>query len=181
MGRWIFLLAALAMYATVLPAHAAAGRDPGTYFFDQTLGNFHDELATARAEGKKGIMLFFEQAECPFCHYMKQNVLNQPEVQAYYKKNFLIFSADINGDVDMADFSGKIMKQKDFAFKENRVRATPVIAFYDLNGKQVVKYIGATNGVQEFMLLGKYAAGGMYRKTTFIKYKREQLKQLAPQ
>ena len=180
MGRWIFLLAALAMYAAISPAHAAAGRDPGTYFFDQTLGNFHDELATARTEGKKGIMLFFEQAECPFCHYMKQNVLNQPEVQAYYKKNFLIFSVDINGDVDLTDFSGKVMSQKDFAFKENRVRATPVIAFYNLDGRQVVKYIGPTNGVKELMLLGQYAADGVYRKTTFIKYKRER-KQLAPQ
>ena len=30
-------------------------------FFDATLGDFRDELQTAKEQGKKGIMLFFEE------------------------------------------------------------------------------------------------------------------------
>ncbi len=30
-------------------------------FFDVTLGDFTDELVTAKEQGKKGIMLFFEE------------------------------------------------------------------------------------------------------------------------
>jgi hypothetical protein len=30
-------------------------------FFDATLGDFTDELKTAKEQGKKGIMLFFEE------------------------------------------------------------------------------------------------------------------------
>lgn len=30
-------------------------------FFDATLGDFTDELKTAKEQGKKGVMLFFEE------------------------------------------------------------------------------------------------------------------------
>jgi len=152
---------------------AGAPRDPYVYFFQQSLGDYAEELAIAKEEGKKGVMLFFELDECPFCHYMKNTVLSQPEVQEYYRKNFALFAIDIEGDVEMTDFEGKQMKMKDFAFKLNRVRATPVIAFYDFDGKRIVRFIGKTSGVKEFMQLGKFVVEGKYKTMRFTKYKRE--------
>lgn len=157
--------------------HASGGRDPYVYFFDETWGNFAEEITRAKEQGKKGVLLFFEMDECPFCHRMKETVLNQPEVQAYFKQNFLNFSVDIEGDVEIVDFEGRTLKQKDFAFKVNRVRATPVFAFYDLEGKQVVRYTGATSSVEEFMWLGEFAANGLYKDMKFTKYKRQKLEQ----
>jgi thioredoxin-related protein len=157
-------------------AQASAPRDPYVHFFQQSLGDFSEELVVAKEDGKKAVMLFFEQDECPFCHYMKNTVLNQPEVQEYFRKHFALFAIDIEGDVEMTDFEGQTMKMKDFAFKLNRVRATPVIAFYDMEGKRVVRYIGKTSGVDEFMLLGRFVAEGTYKKMRFTKYKREQRK-----
>ena len=169
----IFLLLLISSLGQV---QAAAGRDPQTYFFNETWGNFAEELVKARAEGKKGILLFFELDECPFCHRMLTTVLNQPEVQEYFRKNFLNFDVDIEGDVEIKDFHGQPMLQKDFSFKVNRVRATPVFAFYDLTGKQVVRYTGATSSIEEFMWLGEFAAKGIYKEMRFTKYKREKLK-----
>lgn len=163
----------LVLLAGLDPFAAAEVRDPYKYFFDQSLGHFNEELKLARDQGKKGILLFFEMDECPFCHYMKDNVLNQSEVQAFYKENFLNFSVDVEGDVEIVDFEGRTMAQKDFAFKINRVRATPVFAFYDLEGKRVMRYIGKTSGVREFMLLGQYVVDGAYKETKFTKYKRQ--------
>lgn len=157
-------------------AQASAPRDPYEHFFNQSLGDFSEELQVAKEDGKKAVMLFFEQDECPFCHYMKNTVLNQPEVQEYFRKHFALFAIDIEGDVEMTDFEGQTMKMKDFAFKLNRVRATPVIAFYDMEGKRVVRYIGKTSGIDEFMLLGRFVAEGTYKKTRFTRYKREQRK-----
>jgi len=151
---------------------AASGRDPYKYFFDETWGDFTEELKKAKAEGKQGVLLFFEQDECPFCHRMKETVLNQSNVQEYFKKHFLIFSVDIEGDVEIVNFKGESKTQKDFAFKQNRVRATPVFAFYDLTGKKVVRYTGATSSVEEFMLLGEYFVSRSYEKMRFTKYKR---------
>jgi len=159
---------------TALQAYAAeAPRDPYTYFFNETFGDFSEELANAKEQGKQGVMIFFEMDECPFCHWMKMNVLNQPEVQKYYREHFLMFPVDIEGDVEITDFAGKTMTQKDFAYKENRVRATPVIAFFDLNGKLVQRHTGRTADAQEFMLMGRYVAEGHYKQLRFTKFKRE--------
>ncbi|HID50389.1 MAG TPA: DUF255 domain-containing protein [Chromatiales bacterium] len=154
-------------------------RDPYQYFFHETWGDFQEELQRAREEGKKGILIFFEMDECPFCHYMKMNVLNQPEVQEYYRKHFLNFAVDIEGDVEITNMQGKVMKQKDFAFRENRVRATPVFAFFDLDGKRVFRHTGKTAGVGEFLLMGRYVAEGIYKQMSFTRYKRMQRKKNA--
>ncbi len=156
---------------------AATGRDPYNYFFNETWGDFSEELEKASAEGKKGILLFFELDECPYCHRMKRTVLNQPDVQAYFREHFLNFSVDIEGDVQMVDFQGRDTSQKDFSFKANRVRATPVFAFYDLEGEQIVRYTGATSSVQEFLWLGEFVADGHYKNLRFTKYKRQKRKQ----
>lgn len=148
-------------------------RDPYEYFFNQTFGDFSEELANARDEEKKAVMLFFEMDECPFCHWMKQNVLNRPDVQEYFRERFLLFSVDIEGDVEITGFEGNVMPQKDFAFKVNRVRATPVIAFYDLEGKPIHRYTGRTASAEEFMWMGEYVADGHYKNTKFTRFKRE--------
>jgi thioredoxin-related protein len=130
LSRFSFIsILALVFYSQI--AVSSVGRDPAVYFFNETWGNFQEELVKAREEGKKGILLFFEIDICPFCHRMKRTVLNQPEVQEYFRENFLIFSVDVEGDVEMVDFDGKTINQNVFSEKVNRVRATPVFMFYD--------------------------------------------------
>ncbi len=172
--RQLIALCTLWLALLSSPLQAQTGLDPYSHFFNETFGNLSEELQSAREQGKSGIMLFFEMDECPFCHFMKQNVLNQPEVQAYFREHFLLFPIDIEGDVEMTDFEGHTMPQKDYAFKVNRVRATPVIAFYDLDGQQTLRYTGRTADVAEFMLMGRFIVEGHYKTTRFSKFKREQ-------
>jgi len=145
-------------------------------FFDKSFGDFSEELEIAKEEGKKGVFIFFEMDECPFCHRMKTTVLNQPEVISFYKKHFKIFEVNIEGDVEMTDFQGNETTQKDFSFKQQRVRATPVFAFFDLSGQRVVKYTGPTSSVKEFIWLGEYMLGEEYKKSSFTRYKRARRK-----
>lgn len=163
---------AFACNATVFAAEGP--RDPYTYFFNETFGDYAEEIETARDEGKKGVMIFFEMDECPFCHWMKQNVLNQPEVQAYFRENFLLFPVDIEGDIEVTNFKGETKAQKAFAFNEFRVRATPVIAFFDLDGNMIHRHTGKTSSVDEFLLMGRFVAEGHYKETRFTRFKREQ-------
>ncbi len=169
----VFVLLLLAFPLASPPLAAAAKRDPATYFFDETWGDLREELEIARREGKKGILIFFELDECPFCHRMKRSVLNQPEVQDYFREHFRIFTIDIEGDVEMVDFDGNPTTQKDFSFKANRVRATPVMVFYGLDGRELMRYTGATSGVEEFLWLGQFIAEGHYQTMRFTKYKRQ--------
>lgn len=166
------LLALVLMLLSSSVLVADPGRDPGQYFFNQTFGDFSEELETAREEGKEGILLMFEMDECPFCHRMKTTVLNQPEVQDYFREHFLIFPVDVEGDIEVVDFAGNPDTEKDFALKQFRVRATPVFAFFDLDGDPVARYTGATRDREEFMLLGQYVVEEAYKDTTFTKYKR---------
>lgn len=170
MRRWAFLALCLCIADTVF---AASPRNPDEYFFDQTLGDFREELATARAQGKQGIFIFFEMDECPFCHRMRETILNQPDIQDYYKAHFLNFSVDIEGDIDITDFHGHSLTEKDFAFREHRVRATPVLMFFALDGQPVARYTGPTADAREFRWLGEYVVVGAFKSQSFTHYKRE--------
>ena len=171
--KLVSLFIFLFTFTTLSYAASTKVKDPYKFFFNETWGDLPEELANAKQEGKEGILIFFEMDECPFCHYMKQNVLNQPRVQAYYRKHFLNFPIDIEGDVEMVNLEGKTVKQKDFA-KKNRVRATPVIAYYNLDGKMIYRHTGKTSGVEEFMWLGEYIAKGIYKnKIRFSQYKKQ--------
>ena len=168
--RWLMVIFAIALMG--VGSAWAEVRDPHTHFFMPKLGDFKDDLSTARSEGKHGILVMFEMEDCPFCARMKANVLNQSEVQVWYRKHFLIYSLDVKGDAPMTDFKGASTTEKAFAL-ENRARATPAFIFFDLDGAAVARYTGATQSVEEFMLLGRYVVEGHYKTMPFNAYKRQ--------
>ncbi len=149
-------------------------RDPGEHFFESTFGDYSEELEIAQEEGKKGIFLFFEEDDCPFCARMKATILNQSEVQDFYRNHFKIYRINIKGEVEITDFAGESMLEKDFAEKRNKVRATPLMAFYNLDGQMVVRYTGAASSIKEFLMLAQYTVDEEYRKQSFSRYKRMQ-------
>jgi thioredoxin-related protein len=148
----------------------AQTRDPANYFFLPKFGDFQAELDAARQQGKKGIVLFFEMDDCPFCERMKTTILNQPDVQDAYRAQFLPYPIDVNGDTQMTDFQGKPITEKAFSFA-HRVRATPTLLFFDLDGKLVARHTGPTKDKAEFLLLGQYVTEGAYATQPFTKYK----------
>ncbi len=169
MLRVVILVFSVFMSALV---HAAP-RDPGEHFFEETFGDFQEELELAREDGKQAVLIFFQMDDCPFCHRMKTTVLNQPEVQDYYRAHFRIFSVDVEGAVEITDFQGRQTTQQEFAFAQHRVRATPVFAFFNLDGELIARYTGPTRDVGEFLRLGEYVVDGHYRTQSFASFKRD--------
>jgi thioredoxin-related protein len=168
--RWLILALAFALAA---PPVLAETRDPNAHFFMSKLGDFKDELTTARQEGKQGVLVMFEMEDCPFCARMKANVLNQRPVQEYFRKHFLIYAVDVKGDAPMTDFKGKSTTEKAFSL-ENRARATPLFVFFDIEGTAVARFTGATQTPEEFLLLGRYVAEGVYKtRVPFNVYKKQ--------
>lgn len=170
MHRWLWtgLFSAFFAFASSL---ALADKSKG--FFQESFGNYQEELKTAKEEGKSAVFMFFMMEECPFCDRMEKTILSQPDVQAYFKQNFATFIFDIEGDVEVADFQGKTKKQREIAEKDFRVRATPVMMFFDLEGKQIAKYTGATKDKQEFLRYGQYIVDKAYLTQSFEQYKRQ--------
>lgn len=174
--RWFGILLLLWMPWT----QAAETRDPQRYFFDESFGDLSEELENVRDSGKRGILIMFEMDECPFCHRMKATVLNQPDVQDFFKAHFLILSIDVEGDIEMVDFQGRHTAMKDFALEQFRVRATPVFAFFDPEGNLLTRYTGATSDKQEFLLLGRYVVDQIYLEEPFARYKRRMKRSAQP-
>ena len=165
------LLLAILLLAAPLAAGAQA-RDPDTYFFNPLTGDLKAELADAKSGGKKGVFLMFEQEGCPGCAYMKANILNRVEVQRYYRERFLNFSVDIYGAVPLNDFAGRDRTEKGYALAVG-VKGTPTLVFYDLDGKEVVRLLGAVQEVDEFLLLGEFVSSGAYKTQKFAEYRQQ--------
>jgi thioredoxin-related protein len=141
-------------------------------FFDETFGNYQEELEVAKEDGKKGVFIFYHMEECPFCHRMRTTILQDPEVIKFYKSNFMTIMHDIEGSHQITDFDGFEETAQNIAEKRYRVRATPVMMIFDTNGTPVVRYTGPTRTKQEFMWLGEYVVDGSYKKQSFTAYKR---------
>jgi len=169
----IFLAAILCMLC--MGTLHAETRDAQEHFFDLKLGDFKTELATAKKEGKTGILIMYELEDCPFCFRMKHTILNQSEVQDFYHKHFLIFPVDIRGSLPMEDFKGKKTTEKAFSL-EQRIYGTPVFDFYDLEGKLITRFPGTAKDVNEFLQLGKCVAEGACKSMSFSAYKKQQAK-----
>jgi thioredoxin-related protein len=160
--RWLLLTLLLFVGPWHTASVLAETRDPSSHFFMPRMGDFKEELATAKQEGKQAILIMFEMDECPFCARMKANVLNQSPVQEYFRRHFLVFDVNVKGDTPVVDFKGKSTTEKAFAL-EQRARATPVFIFYDLGGNPLTRFTGATQTADEFLLLGRYVADGVYK------------------
>lgn len=166
------IIAAVVLFMLCTGTGFAETRDAEKYFFDMKFGDFKSELATAKQEGKTGILIMFEQEDCPFCYRMKHTILNRSEVQDYYHQHFLIFLLDIRGSLPMEDFNGNATTEKDFSV-EHRVYGTPVFDFFDLDGKLITRFPGTSKDEKEFMLLGKCVVEGDCKKISFNAYKRQ--------
>ena len=142
-------------------------------FFDLGFGDFEEELIVAQDDGKQAVFVFFEMDDCPFCQRMQETILLESDVIAYYRQHFKSYRFDIEGSSSVIDFDGtEFDSGKEMAEKKYRVRATPVMMFFDLEGRPVARYTGPTSSKEEFMLLGKYVVSGSYKEMPFTRYKR---------
>ena len=169
---WQILLSLVLIVAAVAKIDAAAPRDPSAYFFQDSFGDLAEEAETAEASGLFGVMIMFETADCPWCLRMKETVLNNIEVQRYYRRYFRVLVLNAEGEAPMSDFQGKEMTEKEFALEAHRVRATPLFAFFDTRGRLLLKYTGTTRNTQEFLWLGEFVVDGHYLNERFSQYKR---------
>lgn len=169
MKRWF--LGSLLVAFTFFSSHVwSAGA-----FFDETFGNFQEELEVAADSDKKGVFVFFHMSDCPFCDRMKSTIMTEPDVIKLYKENFLTFQFDIEGGSEVTDFDGvEFATGQEMAEKKYRVRATPVMMIFDLEGNPVLRYTGPTRTKEEFILLANFVIEGVYKEMSFTKFKRQQ-------
>lgn len=142
----------------------------GENFFSLSMGDLKSEAADAKSDGKKALLLVFEQEGCPYCRFMREKILSRKDVQDYYRSSFVALPVDIWSAVPIKDFAGREQTEKDFS-RASKVRATPTFVFYDLAGNEIARYAGSTDSPEEFMLLGEFVTSGAYKTRSFAQYK----------
>jgi thioredoxin-related protein len=125
--RIVLTFAAL-IWAAV--AQAATVGDDGlhkTAWMRDTFKDLREDLAEANAEGKR-LVLFFEQRGCIYCEKMHKEVFPRPEISSYIEENFFVVQLNLHGDIEVTDFDGESLSEKDMARKWG-ILFTPTIMF----------------------------------------------------
>jgi thioredoxin-related protein len=168
-GLLACMVVPLLALAVFVPAQAAT-RDPDTYFFNAFLGDLRDELAQARDTGRRGVLVMYHFEECPSCQRMRRQVLNRPDVQDWFRREFVVVPIDIRGAQPITGLDGKTLPESAYG-RAMAIRGTPTFDFYALDGTRVYRYVGGLFDPAEFLLLGKFVSSGAYRDRSFKDYR----------
>jgi len=152
-------LAVTVLLAGITGALAAEVGDDGLHkqaWFATTFRDIKEDMATARAEGKR-LALIFEQRGCIYCRQVHEQVLVDPEVRDFIKDKYMVVQYNLYGDEEVTDLDGEALTEKTAARKW-RVTFTPTIFFMpeETDGK---KDVGASTVA---------VMPGAFRKGTFL-------------
>jgi len=125
-------LAALAAVACMVTAGSAATLgDDGlhkTAWMRETFKDLRDDLAEATEEGKR-LMVIIEQRGCIYCNKMHEEVFPLPKIDAYLRENFFVVQINMFGDVEVTDFDGETLPEKDMVRKWRQM-FTPTLMYF---------------------------------------------------
>lgn len=128
MYRFLTLLIALVFAGTAIAAEMG---DDGLHkqpWMRDTFKDLSEDLAEANAEGKR-LMIMVEQRGCIYCKKMHEEVFVVPEVAQYIEENFFVVQINMFGDVEVTDFDGTALPEKDMV-KRWGALFTPSIYFF---------------------------------------------------
>lgn len=114
-----------------LPALAATLGDDGLHKADwmrDTFKDLREDLEEANAEGKR-LMIIIEQRGCIYCTKMHEDVFPDPEVAAALNDHFFVVQINMFGDVEVTDFDGTTLPEKDIVQRWNAL-FTPNMMFF---------------------------------------------------
>jgi thioredoxin-related protein len=114
-----------------LPVIAATLGDDGLHKADwmrETFKDLREDLDEANAEGKR-LMVIIEQRGCIYCTKMHEEVFPVPEVAAALNDNFFVVQINMFGDVEVTDFDGTTLPEKEMVQRWNAL-FTPTLMFF---------------------------------------------------
>lgn len=114
-----------------LPVFAATLGDDGLHKADwmrETFKDLREDLEEANAEGKR-LMVIIEQRGCIYCKKMHEEVFPEPEVTAALNDHFFVVQINMFGDVEVTDFDGTTLPEKDMVRRWNAL-FTPTMMFF---------------------------------------------------
>ena len=97
-------------------------------WFQDTFKDMSDDLDTANAEGKR-LLVIWEQRGCIYCKKMHEEVFSDPAIAKLISDNYFVVQMNLFGDVEVTDFDGESLPEKEMAMKWG-VMFTPTMMFF---------------------------------------------------
>ena len=163
----ILLLAMFPLF--VNQANALEVGDDGlhkTPWMQDTFKDLREDLEEANAEGKR-LVLFFEQIGCIYCTKMHKEVFSKEKVSNYINDNFFVVQLNLHGDIEVTDFDGEVLPEKDIARKWG-ILFTPSILFLPPE----VESSSSAQQAAVAMMPGAFSAGTTLDLFTWVREER---------
>ncbi|MCA0044540.1 thioredoxin family protein [Celeribacter litoreus] len=110
---------ALGLSAFAFPALAVEMGDDGlhkTPWQRDTFKDLREDLEEANAEGKR-LLVMIEQRGCIYCTKMHEEIYPDPEITQMIEDNFFVIQINMFGDVEVTDFDGESLPEKEMVQK----------------------------------------------------------------
>lgn len=141
-----------------------------------TFKDLSEDLEEATAEGKR-LMVMIEQRGCIYCKKMHEEVFPLENIASFIDENYFVVQINMFGDVEVTDFDGTTLPEKDMVKKWGAL-FTPMILFFpenvgdDQNAKQaaVATMPGAFGKYTTFNMLNWVVEEGYAGDESFQRY-----------
>lgn len=130
-------------------------------WFKETFYDLDEDIAEAKDDGKKGVMILFTTEGCSYCARFIDVSLGDPELSARVQKDFVAIGMEIFDDKMMTSPKGETMPIKEFA-KSRGAEFAPTLLFFDTDGKRVLRIPGYQTP-ERFGLILDYVSGNHYK------------------
>jgi len=137
-------------------------------WFKVSFLDLKDDLDEARAAGKRGIAIYFGQANCAYCKALMEVNLSTPDIVRYMRKHFDVIAIDIWGGALVTDLAGETLSERAFSIRE-QTNFTPSFLFIDVDGTAALRLRGYYPPYT-FRAALEYVVEGYYREESLKSY-----------
>lgn len=120
----------LSFASPALAADAVPLGDDGLHkpdWLHETFLDLGEDLAEANAAGKR-LLIIIEQRGCIYCTKLHEKILPDPAIDAVIRESFQVEQINLYGDLEVTDFDGTVLSEKDMARRWNAI-FTPTLIF----------------------------------------------------
>ena len=167
--KYLLILLTALLSSVALNTIALEVGDDGlhkTKWMQNTFKDLREDLEEANAEGKR-LVLFFEQIGCIYCTKMHKEVFSKEIISNYIEDNFFVVQLNLHGDIEVTDFDGEVLPEKDMARKWG-ILFTPSIIFLP----QQVNYDDSAQQAAVAMMPGAFHPGTTLDLFTWVREER---------
>ena len=125
------MMAFVFFFAAAVAAGAGELGDDGLYkeaWMRDTFKDLREDLKEANASGRR-LMVVVEQRGCGYCKQMHEEVFVREDISAMLNDKFFVVQINMFGDVEVTDFDGKALTEKQAANRWGLL-FTPTLIFF---------------------------------------------------